>query len=321
MTTAPFSVFSLTPAAAGYLAQFLLSVLVVSVLGGIARGNERENSGARSLLAVLVTVSLYALAGVLESGFHRDWSLLGVFWKPTIAVLAAVFLIRFVQQLCGEDERVRWDYRVAMVLAVAGLASEARTMTQRLLHLRDGEVVWRTSWEDVVPAGVLFLAAYLCVRRFLLIAGEEARERGWWETLVRPAGARVRTFRFFAMIVLGAGTIATVTGLRLLGGADLATDLVNSFGSLTLIFLFSYNYITTLSGRVSFRTRFQGLLAVTVLGLMTLVSVVGYTAQLVGRSGMIRDGVSPAATGRTLTCDPTVEGLKVSVIDLEWSDV
>jgi signal transduction histidine kinase/CheY-like chemotaxis protein len=318
----PFSTFSLTPAAAGYLAQFLFSGLITYALAPLVRQKAPANPATRALFATFVFATLFAFAGFTENALLRDWSLLGIYLKPTFAILAAFCLIRFAYHLDGPDLRVRIEYRVIRIIAALGLLSESWTLYRRFSSLLfSGRVIWRGAFEDLVAPVLFFLAAYLLVRRFQLLASEESRHRGWRKALLQPADPRLRNARFFALVFAGIGLLALATGIRLIALPDWSLEIVNSFGSLSLIFLFAYNYLSGLSTPISFQTRLQGLLAVTLLSLLTLASVVAHSTYIMSRTLIgERDAnsLSLLSEGQTLVCHPTPDGFFVASTSLEW---
>jgi signal transduction histidine kinase/CheY-like chemotaxis protein len=322
VNASPFSTFSLTPATAGYLAQFLLSTLVASTLFRSARSNHPSRAASQSLFAAFAAIALFALGGAAENGFLLGWSLVGVYLKPFCAVFAGAALLRFAYHVHQPDPRLRTEYHVASIIAGLACLSECWTLSRRFgLLLTEGRVQWRNFVEDSMPPLVLLLATYIFLRRFFLFTREEARIHGFRTAILTPRNFHLRTTRFFASLLAAAGLMAASTGLRLFGLSDWACEIVNSFGSLAILFLFAYGYVSRLSDHTSFRTRLLGLLAVSLLVLLTLVSVVVHSTNLRERVWLSRNNESNftlLTSQQTVLWVPSPEGFHLLNGALEW---
>lgn len=322
MNASPFSTFALTPATAGYLAQFLLSTLVVSTLFRTARSTHPSRADTQSLFAAFAAIGLFALGGAAENGFLLGWSLVGVYLKPSCAVFAGAALLRFAYHVHQPDPRLRTEYRVASTIAALACLSECWTLVRRFgLLVFEGRVQWRNLVEDSMPPLVFLLASYIFLRRFFLFTREEARIHGLRTAILKPRNPHLRTTRFFASLLAAAGLVAASTGLRLFGFSDGASEIVNSFGSLAILFLFAYGYVSRLSDHTSFRTRLLGLLAVSLLLLLTLVSVVVHSTNLRGRVWLSRNNESNfdlLTSQQSVLFVPSPEGFHLLNGALEW---
>ncbi len=322
MNASPFSTFSLTPATAGYLAQFLLSSLVVSTLFGTARSTHPCRAASQSLFAGFAAIALFALGGAAENGFLLGWSLVGVYLKPFCAVFAGAALLRFAYHVHQPDPRLRTEYRIASTIAVLACLSECWTLLRRSgLLLFEGRVQWRNFAEDSMPPLVLLLACYIFLRRFFLFTQEEARVHGLRMAILNPQNPQLRASRFFASLLAAAVAMAATTGFRFFGFSDWTCEIINSFGSLAILFLFAYGYVSRLSDQTSFRTRLLGLLAVSLLLLLTLVSVVVHSTNLRGRVWLSRNNKSNfdlLTSQQSVLFVPSPEGFHLLNGALDW---
>jgi signal transduction histidine kinase/CheY-like chemotaxis protein len=322
VNASPFSTFSLTPATAGYLAQFLLSTLVASTLFRTANAKHPSKAASHSLFAAFAAIALFALGGAAENGFLLGWSLVGVYLKPSCVVFAGAALLRFAYHVHQPDLRLRTEYRIASTIAALACLSECWTLSRRFgLLLSEGRVQWRNFAEDSMPPLVLLLATYFFLRRFFLFTREEARVHGFRTAILNPHNPHLRTTRFFASLLAAAGLVAASTGLRIFGFSDRTCEIVNSFGSLAILFLFAYGYVSRLSDHTSFRTRLLGLLAVSLLLLLTLVSVVVHSTNLRERVWLSRNNESNFSlltSQQSVLVVPSPEGFHLLNGALDW---
>ncbi len=314
--------FLLTPAAAGYLALLVLCILSVGALLPLIRLAEADRIATRSLLATFALLIPFALCGFLETGFEGPWSIIGSYLKPTFVVLAAAAILHFAQHLQGPDRTLLRDYQTTRILSAAILLLELWTNGRRFHALIvDESVQWRTHLEGLNPTLALALPAYLLVRRFLSLASVEAAARGWRQTLIHPMNMRLRTLGFLGFLVTGSVLISAISqgGVRIL--PDWVTEATNSFGSLTILFLFTYRYISTVDEPVGLRFRIQGFTAVVSLGALILITLIVHYAIIVRHQFQPiarRTHASSLADNQSILCHPERDAFRVTAGRLQW---
>lgn len=322
MNLASPGTFLLTPAAAGYLALLVLCVLSASALLPLARMTAPDRTATRSLLTTFTLLVPFALCGFLESGLEGPWSIIGGYLKPTFVVVAAAVILHFAQHLQGPDPTLLRAYQTTRILSTATLLLELWTNGRRFHALiADESVQWRTSLESLNPTFALALPAYLLTRRFLRLASVEAANRGWRRTLIHPVNMRLRTLGFLGFLVTGSVLISAISqgGVRFL--PDWVTQATNSFGSLTILFLFTYRYISTVDEPVGLRFRIQGFTAVVSLGALILITLIVHYAIIVRHQFQPiarRTHASTLADNQSILCHPEGNGFRVTTGSLQW---
>jgi len=314
--------FLLTPAAAGYLALLVLSILSLRALLPLVRGVAPDRTAARFLLATFTFLVPFALSGFLEAGFEGPLAIIGGFLKPTFVVFAAATILKFAKYVQGPDATLNRAHRMTHLLSMGTLLveiwSNARRFHQLLIH---DAVEWRSPLESLNPALALTLPAYLLTLRFFRMASIEARTRGWWRTLTHPVGMPLRTLGFLGFLVSGAVLISAVGHGGVLSLPEWLTQATNSFGSLTILFLFAYRYISTVDEPVGLRFRIQGFAAVVSLAALILITLLVHYAVVLRHQFQPvprRTHASTLSDNQSIVCEPQGNSFRVSTGILQW---
>ena len=80
--------FLLTPAAAAYLGQFVLSLIYFAAFRRAQRGSDADAALRRTLQRhCFIFLALFAASGFMETGFQQGWRVLGAYLRPSLGML------------------------------------------------------------------------------------------------------------------------------------------------------------------------------------------------------------------------------------------
>ncbi|MBN1934898.1 MAG: HAMP domain-containing protein [Anaerolineae bacterium] len=259
----------LTPAAIGYLAQLIITVLV----GGYVLGKARQPNRPRHILLLAgfyIAVTAFIASLFLEAALLPTGRLYVVLVQNTLLALALLLLLQFAYHfpvtLPGEA-KLSWVAGGLYALWEAGYA------LYRLARLGAGVIEYRSNWSDV-----LLLLFFLWVPAAFLRQVWAQSDRGgefWMRCVVpllRPPTRPARAARAFALIFLFVATLNLFTLLRAAYWVSVSlSNMGISLGISISLFVFALVYLNHLPEMTSFLARLAGVALITMLLVLSIV--------------------------------------------------
>ncbi|MBN1261267.1 MAG: HAMP domain-containing histidine kinase, partial [Anaerolineae bacterium] len=273
----------LTPAAVGYLTQFLLAILISGYLLWLVRTPHHPRH-ARWLIGFFICIALFIATLFFEVTLLPTQRLRVVYVQNTALGVALVFLIQFAYRFPVLAPARRWEARVALALSSLYTLWEAAYALYRFLRLGYGEVVYRPNWSDYLLLAVLLWTPLAFLRQlYILEHPTGGRWRRFISPLLHPSNRTARTVRDFTLVFL---FVASLNVFNILRASYLVTvSLANmgiSLGILLALFAFAMIYLNGHPETTSFIVKLAGVvltLMLAVLGIVAWVVAPFYIAE------------------------------------------
>ncbi len=272
----------LTPAANGYLTQFIMALAIMGYFSyrTATSWRRQELSGHAPLLAGLFAcVAALVLLFFLDAALPPSPRLYAVYLMNPVIGLFLTVLIQFVYRFPHLYPERKWEARLALALTLLYTLWEAGFAVHRGgLLLQDGYVMYRPGEADKV-----LIAAFAWVPLAFLRQTVAASRHGPGKDLPgilnlpglrdlyhlwRPQGQAARAVRAFALVFLLPVALSLVNIWR--AGHGLSTEVFQSSmsaGILLTQFLFIIVYLNAIPEMTTFQLRLVGVTLVAVLAL------------------------------------------------------
>lgn len=281
----------LTPAAIGYLAQWVLALALTASLFYRLRTAVRHNQDAPHLrLVVGIFVAVTVLVSLLfgDAALAPTQRLYAVYLENTAIGVLLILLLQFAYAFPQSYSQRRWEARLAMALSLAYTLWEAGFALYRGLWLLPmDQVLYRPPQADYAMS-VLFLCVPLAFLRQMTAAAPR-----------QPARRALRIFALIVLIPLALSLLTLAQDSAAIHPALFQSSL--SAGILLTQFLFALNYLNGLPGVISFQMRLVGVM---LLGVLALFAAVGW-ALTPPHAAVYRPAL---ADQQTLRFTPNVQG-------------
>lgn len=316
------STFLLTPAAAAYLGQFVLSLIYLAAFLAIRRHSRPDAAVTRTLQWGFIFLALFAATGFMENGFQRGWRVMGAYLRPTAGMLCGWILLQYAFQLLNPDRQFGRVHRVLQFIAAGCLAYEFWTLSTRLYHLFEhNRVIWKSDPESVNSLVVQLLPLILAGLRWRSLASNEARSRGWKQALVQPLNRELRALRFLTLLLLAFTAFALIESVEGLGVPPWFRQFSTGFGVLISCYLLGYLSMSECSFSFSLAAKIRGIIALVTLMVLIVLALAGYYGLVVQRPSQAMSPPTPASQmedRQSLLWTPTPDGYLVSNPAPDW---
>lgn len=277
--------FYLTPASISYLNQFQLALLITLYIGMrfFVRRNQRPPKLAGLLISFFASVSIFSGLLFLESSLLPAQHLPFVYAENTILGVALVLLLQFAYHFPVPRKKQELERQLALVLTIGYALLEAGFALWRFSLLKYGQVEYRPSYLDFIPAIGFIWVIY-------------AFARGAFKNRSNSAS------RYFAFIFIVPLCLTVLNILRSFSYVSNSVYHISmSVGILFTLFLFVLNFLTSQPETTPFSVKFSGALLTSSLALfgsiawmVTPVYSAGYSPSVVDHRTIL---FSPNSSG------------------------
>ncbi len=263
----------LTPAAVGYLTQFILSALI----SGYLLFSLRRSVHRSTLLLSGFFIFLSGLIGALlcESALPPTQRIYAVFVQNPLLGAALICLLQFTYYFPTLASARRRETRWALVVSGMYTLWECGYAVYRLVQLDGGRVIYRAAWSDyAVLLLFLWVPTSFLRQLFTLTPISAGGWLGWLGPVIRPTSRDAQAIRSFFLIFLLAAGLNLFTILR--DTYLLSTSLSSmgfSLGILVSLFLFAVSYLNAQAETTSFMVKLAG---VTLTVMLAALGSVGW---------------------------------------------
>jgi hypothetical protein len=242
-----------TPAAIGYLTQFILSSVITAYFLSRFR-----NRNAQLLLLTIFFCLITIFIGLLfwDAVLLPFPRLLIVYAENTILALAFIFLIQFAYQFPKSYPKRRCLAKISLIISSIYALCEASYMIYRYYNLLIKGIVY---YRPPILDGMILIVLLLAPIAFLMqCITTDPRHISCFDKLMHPQGKDAkgaRTFFFIFGFLLYLGIINYQRGAFVI-----TTEIYNlslSVGILFILCLFASNYINFMPGGVSVKTKWS----------------------------------------------------------------
>lgn len=269
----------LTPAALGFLSQFILALLIAGyfVTRLLMR---RANRSAHWLLLTgfFICIALLTFLLFAESALPLHQRLHPLFLQTPALALGIVLLLQFAYRF-PEPRRNKWEPLLVLALSLVYLGYEAVFAVTRFVQLAEGEIIYRINWADLPIAAGLLWAPIVLVRQSLAASARQVRQDGTGAEnasglrfLWRPQGRAARAALALALIYLLPFGISLLNILRSL--YQISPEFLQigrAVGIMATLGLFVVIYLNYLPETTSFMVRLVGVTLTVVLAALGAV--------------------------------------------------
>jgi len=184
----------LTPAALGYLSQFILALLIAGYfIARLLRPRASRPAHFGLLTGFFVCVALLTLLLALEAATSPSERLYFLFPQTTVLALGIVLLLQFAYHF-PEPISHKWETRLVLALSLAYLLLEAGYAVYRFHLLAAwGQVIFRPPWADYPMVLGLFWAPVVLLRQ-AVAATVAAKSSGLADGQVGPVASARHPF-------------------------------------------------------------------------------------------------------------------------------
>ena len=258
-----------TPAAIGYLCQFIVAAAITLYLIHRLRHPPRQMH-AFLLAGFFAATALLVLLLFIDVALLPGERLRAVYLENTVIGLMLVLILQFAYRFPRLDPRERWGARILLVLGLLYTAAEFRFAVFRFSELTAGHVFYRLAGDDELVVG--FLLVPLVFARQVVYA--DARQVSWIRKLVQPQGNAARAARGFALVFLIALFLGVVNLYRAMVMIPTSIyQLSLSLGLLLALYSFAAVYLNNSPEPTSFIVKVSGAILIT---LLTVLGAVGW---------------------------------------------
>jgi signal transduction histidine kinase/DNA-binding NarL/FixJ family response regulator len=263
----------LTPASIGYLAQFILSLVISLYL--IYRFGRIRNHSTQILLLTGFFCVITLFVGLLffDAALLPMPRLYIVYLENTILGIALTLLIQFAYHFPTLFPRRKWESYTALGLSLLYTLYEAQYAVYRFSSLlgQTGTVEYRPPQADYALVAIFIWVPISFLRQSI---SADERRVNWLRKLSNPQGLSARGARSFAFLYIPLIILGTINILR--GTLAISTTTYNIFlslGILTVLFLFATVYLNYQPESTSFLVKLSG---ITLTLLLFVLGVVGW---------------------------------------------
>ncbi|OGO36974.1 MAG: hypothetical protein A2Z03_04405 [Chloroflexi bacterium RBG_16_56_8] len=259
----------LTPAAIGYLTQFILAAAITLYL---ARRLPRSTQQTQTALlaAFFAATTVYVLLLFYDVALPPTQRLPAVYLLNPVIGFILIFLLQFAYHFPRLDPREKWAARIALALSILYTLWEIQFAVFRFSELATGHVYYRGGdLDNALAAG--FLAVPLVFIRQAVYA--DNRRVNWVRKLWQPHGQDAQAARGFALVfvlTLLMGLVNLYRAMVILPTSFYQLSL--SVGILLALFAFAAVYLNYSRETTSFMVKLAGVMLIT---LLTIVGAVG----------------------------------------------
>lgn len=261
----------LTPAAIGYLTQFILSLAITVYLAIRLSLKKNRSIQTRLLNAFFVAVTFFIGLLFLDAVSLPAPRLYFVYLENTALGVVLVLLLQFAYRFPDSFPARRWGSIFVPGLSLAYTFFEAAYAVYRYFLLAQGDVDYRPPAADYVLA-ILFIWVPLAF--FLQAIAADGRPLPWWRKLAKPQGMGARGARLFGLIFIPLFALTIINILRTFSFISATTYSASlSLGILITLFLFASAYLNYLPENISFQGKLSN---ITLTLLMAVLGLVGW---------------------------------------------
>ena len=263
-------VIYLTPAAIGYLTEFILVTLIALYLASRLRHTLLRTQTAWLVCFFAATALLiFLLLG--DVALPPSQRVYAVFLENIAVGLCLVFLLQFAYNFPSLDPHKKWEALVVLGLSILYTLWETQFALFRYTELSAGHVYYRQPYADY-PLIVGFLWVPIVFIRQAIFADD--RRVMWIRKLLRPHGREAQTARTFALVYLLTLVLALVNLLR--SASIIPTSIYQlglSVGLMFALFTSAIVYLNSVPEMTSFIVKLSG---TTLTVLLMVLSSVGW---------------------------------------------
>ncbi|MDD2922487.1 MAG: hypothetical protein PHQ36_09380, partial [Anaerolineales bacterium] len=266
-------IWFLTPAAIGYLIQFILSLAITAYLIQHIISRKDRDSHLLLLVGFLVAVTLFVGLLFLDASALPSPRLYIVYLENAVLAAALTLLLQFAYHFPTLYPSRKREAKVVLWLSVLYLFYETQYALYRY------SLLWWQGIVDYRPAGAdyalaMFFAWTPLAFFFQSIAADE-RPIHWFRKFWTPKNLGARGARSFALIFIPLFTLSIVNVLRAFSVISTSTYSASlSLGILITMFLFASAYLNFLPENTSFLGKISG---ATLTLLLAALGLVGWT--------------------------------------------
>ncbi|MBL9174491.1 MAG: response regulator [Verrucomicrobiales bacterium] len=276
--------FLLTPAAAAYLGQFVLSLIYFAAFRRAQRGSNADAALRRTLQGCFIFLALFAASGFMETGFLRGWRVLGAYLRPPLGMLCGWMLLQFAYRFLNPEGHFRRTFRVLLLIFLICLTWECWTLSYRLSELLLHDVViWKSDPESLNSVAVQFLPLVMAGLRWRGLWKAEAVSRGGRAALFHPVRRELRALRFITLLLLTLMGFALIESVEPLGVPYWFRQFLTGFGVLICSYLLGHVSMSESNLRFSLGTKIRCIIALVTLMVLILVGLSGYYGMVAQR--------------------------------------
>ncbi|MBI4790496.1 MAG: HAMP domain-containing protein [Chloroflexi bacterium] len=260
----------LTPAAIGYLTQFILAAAITLYLARrLPRATQRTQTTL--LAAFFAATTVFVLLLFYDVALPPTQRLPAVYLLNTVVGVILIFLLQFAYHFRRLDPREKWSARIVLGLSILYTLWEAQFAIFRFVELNGGHVYYRAGdLDNALAAGFLWVPVVF-VRQAIYA---DDRRVNWIRKLWQPHGQAAQAARGFALVFVVTLLLGLVNLYRAM--VILPTSIYQlsmSVGILLALFFFAAVYIGALPETTSFMVKLAGVLLTT---LLTVLGAVGW---------------------------------------------
>lgn len=257
-----------TPAAIGYMIQWILALLITSYLLWLARRPSIPGH-LRLLIGFFVSLTFFLVFLWGEAAFLSNSRMVLFLINPALAIGLA-FLLQFSYHFPSLPERWRPEARVVLAVSIIYALGEGGYAIYRFIVLVGlQQVLYRPNWSDYVLVTLFLWVTVVFSRQLFLQCPGQPR----WRAILHPPTAAGRGLRSFVWIFLLAASLNLFNILRSFYLLPVAlVNSVISVGILVAMFAFVLAYLGAQPLPTSFITHFSGIFLVVLLVFLGVVA-------------------------------------------------
>ena len=260
----------LTPAAIGYLTQFILAAAITLYLA-LRLPRSTQQTQTTLLAAFFAATTVFILLLFYDVALPPSQRLPAVYLQNTVTGVILIFLLQFAYHFPRLDPRKKRESRLALGFSILYTLWEVQFAIFRFIELNGGHVYYRSGdLDNALAAGFLWVPVVF-IRQAIYA---DDRRVTWVRKLWQPRGEEAQAARAFALlfvVTLLLGLVNVLRGLSFISTAIYQVML--SIGLLLVLFAFAAVYINSLPEMTSFMVKLAGIMLTT---LLTILGAVGW---------------------------------------------
>jgi signal transduction histidine kinase len=266
----------LTPAAVGYLTQFILALTITGYFtyrALVTRRRDDRPAHLPLLAGFFACVATIVLLFFLDAALPPSPRLSAVYLENTVVGLFLTLLTQFAYRFPRLYPQRKWEARIVLVLNLCYTFWEARFAVHRgRLLLQHDDVLYRPLLPDYVLFACFAWTPLAFLRQTIAASQQEQQDLPGFLNLAglrhlwRPRGQAARAARAFALVFLIPAALSLVNIWRATYSVSPAVFQSSmSAGILLTQFLFALVYLSAIPEMTTFQLRLVGITLVTVL--------------------------------------------------------
>lgn len=316
------STFLLTPAAAAYLGQFVLSLIYFAAFRNAQRGSKSDDALRRTLQVCFIFLALFAVSGFMETGFQRGWRVMGAYLRPPLGMLCGWMLLQYGYQFLNPQRHFRRTFLSLVGLVAVCMTWEFWTLSHRLSELLfHNLVIWKSDPEGLNSVVVQLLPLVIAGLRWRSLMAAEASTRGWVPALLHPVRRELRALRFVTLLLLILVAFALIESVEPPGVPYWFRQFLTGFGVLISSYLLGHVSMSESNLRFSLGTKIRCIIALVTLMVLILVALSGYYGMVVQRQFQSTNRATQAMQFKdqqSLLWSPVPDGFQLSHPAADW---